>query len=320
MFSVLVVTYNTDLKKLLITLKSILLQNHKSIQIVVSDDGSKENHFEHVRDFFKQYNFTEYELVGHENNQGTVRNILSGLEAVKGKYVKIISGGDALYDENSVSKISSFMDKTKAEGCFGLLQGYQITEDGTIKKTNFNSPFDIEAYRNNDNKKIEKNLVLYSDNTCGAAICYEREYCREYLSRISEYVKYEEDIFQVLSAVEGRRLQFLDEYIIWYEKGEGVSTKKHSKFQELLREDVDRFYDRLCEDFSDNKFVKKRKRVKALYKINNVYIRTLLRFFVNPDAIRYLVSHYIQSATGKHHSKCESKGFLDTKEFWKGLC
>lgn len=319
MFSVLVVTYNTDFNKLLITLKSIVLQKYRPVQIVISDDGSKENNFENVHQFFKEYGFTEYELVSHDKNQGTVKNILSGLEAVKGKYVKIISGGDALYDENTVEKIDAFMKSNNAEGCFGLLQGYHSLGNGKIKLTNFNSPFDIEVYRKNKDKVIKKNLVLYSDNTCGAAICYEREYCKEYLERIADYVVYEEDIFQVLSAIENRRLQFLDDYIVWYEKGEGISTKKNTRFQELLRQDVDRFYDKLSEEFADNSMVKKRNMVKGLYKINNLYVRTILRFFVNPDAIRYLLSHYIQVVLGKHHPVRNNTGFLECEEFWNGL-
>lgn len=319
MFTVLVVTYNTDITKLLITLKSIVLQKYRPIQIVISDDGSKNNNFDKVRDFFDEYNFTEYELVANKKNQGTVKNFLSGLSAVKGKYVKIISGGDALYNEDTVGKLNSFMEENRVEGCFGLLQGYQSLGGGNIKLTNFNSPFDIEAYRKNNDKAIKKNLVLYSDNTCGAAICFEKNYGIEYLERIVDYVVYEEDIFQVLSAIEDRRLHFLDEYIIWYEKGEGVSSKTNSRFQELLKKDVDSFYDRLSVDFAKNPLVKKRNKVKGLYKLNNLYIRTILRFFVNPDAIRYLMSHYIQVLTGKHHPVRNDTGFLEDKEFWKGL-
>ena len=47
-FTVLIVTYHPDWKKLLVTLDSVMAQPFKDYEIVVSDDGSEENCFDKI--------------------------------------------------------------------------------------------------------------------------------------------------------------------------------------------------------------------------------------------------------------------------------
>ena len=201
--------------------------------------------------------------------------------------------------------------------CHGLIRGYHRLEDGSIQYIPYSHPFDIEAYRKRDMDKITRNLVLYSDNTCGAGICYEKKFFIHYMNLISEVVKYEEDIFQVVAAVENKKTALFDDYVIWYEIGLGVSTNKKSKIYDLLAKDVDGLYRKLYEWHPENKYVKKRYSLLPLYNIKNLYVRTILRFFVNPDSIRYLLSSYYQRFAKKHEKKNPSPGFLDDESFIK---
>lgn len=315
--SVLVLSYNSDIKKLYLTLQSIVKQTIDAFEIVVADDGSKENHKEELIEYFKSCGFTNYKLVMNEENKGTVQNILSGLQYCEGEYVKPISGGDCLYDEDTLHKMYDFMKDNSLDYCHGLVRGYCMTENYEIKEVSYGHPFDIEAYRKQDMDRITKNLVLYSDNTCGATICYEKKFFADYMNLISEVVKYEEDIFQVVAAVENKRVGLLDDYVIWYEIGLGVSTNKKSRIYDLLAEDVDGLYRKLHEWHPENKYVKKRYKLLPFYRIKNMYIRTILRFFVNPDAVRYLCSSFIQRVKKAHVKKNANPGFLDDKDFIK---
>ena len=137
------------------------------------------------------------------------------------------------------------------------------------------------------------------------------------MNLISEVVKYEEDIFQVVAAVENKKTALFDDYVIWYEIGLGVSTNKKSKIYDLLAKDVDGLYRKLYEWHPENKYVKKRYSLLPLYNIKNLYVRTILRFFVNPDSIRYLFSSYNQRFAKKHEKKNPSPGFLDDESFIK---
>lgn len=313
--SVLVLSYNSDIDKLYLTLKSIIKQKIDDFEIVVSDDGSKDNHEQELAEYFKQNDFSNYKLVMNEQNRGTVQNILSGLKACEGEYVKPISSGDCLYAEDTLTRLYDFMKADSLDYCHGLIRGYHRLEDGSIQYIPYSHPFDIEAYRKRDMDKITRNLVLYSDNTCGAGICYEKKFFIHYMNLISEVVKYEEDIFQVVAAVENRKVALFDDYIVWYEIGLGVSTNKKSKIYDLLAKDVDGLYRKLYDWHPENKYVKKRYKMLPLYNIKNLYVRTMLRFFVNPDAIRYLFSSYCQRFTGKHMNKAAAPGFLDQEAF-----
>ena len=313
--SVLVLSYNSDVKKLFMTLKSIIRQDMNSFEIVVSDDGSKENHNAELVEFFEKNEFMNYKLVMNEENKGTVQNIISGLKYCDGEFVKPISGGDCLYNEDTLNRVYEFMKVNSLDYCHGLVRGYRMTDDGEMKNVIYQHPFDIDAYRKKDMNRITKNLVLYSDNTCGAAICYERNFFEHYMKKISEVVKFEEDIFQVVAVVEKKKVGLFDDYMIWYEFGSGVSTNKKSKIYYLLAEDVDGLYRKLYEWHPENKYVKKRYKLLPFYRIQNLYLRTILRFFVNPDSIRYLCSSFLQRFK-KAHVKINAKpGFLDHKEF-----
>lgn len=318
-FTVLVITYNSDLFKTYLTLQSVIDQKFEDYEIVIADDGSKENHFSELQSFLDKKQFKRYKLVANEKNKGTVQNLLSGLEHTEGKYVKFISAGDALYDENTLQNVYDFMEENHCDCCFGLIQGYQRDPSCSVKKVRYFHPFDINAYRKKDTRRIVKNLVLYSDNVCGASICYEKDFALEYMGRIQNEVVYEEDIFQVLAAVEDRPVQLYDEYMIWYEIGTGMTTQKHSEFEELIRKDVERFYKELYRQHGDHPNVKKRFQLLKLYRIKNLYLRTVLRFFVNPDALRYFVDSMIQRKCKAHQKETETIGFLEQEDFWKQL-
>lgn len=310
-FSVIVVTYRPVLSKVLLTLESIVRQKFDDFEIIISDDGSEENYFSEIKAFFEERNFSGYKLVANEKNQGTVKNLIAGLNQASGKYVRDFGPGDLFFAEDSMQKLYDFMEHRQCEGCFGLLRGYSVNETGEIIQKEFYHPFDIDAYRGeNREERILKNLILYSDHVSGAVTCYTRDYYLEYLGRIADFVIYEEDIFQVLAALEGRRLQFFDDFLVWYEVGEGASTKKHSKFEEMLRQDVARFYEMVYLQFPDNKYVKKRKQLSGFYRLKNIYLRTILRMFVNPDAVRYLWTSFAQKRRRRRISTAGGLDFL----------
>lgn len=98
--SVLVLTYNPSKQKLIATLKSIIKQENVDIQVIVSDDGSKENYFEEAKEFLEKNNFTDYKFVNCEKNQGTVKNAIRAVGVSNGEYVKLISPGDMFTSNN----------------------------------------------------------------------------------------------------------------------------------------------------------------------------------------------------------------------------
>ena len=301
-FSVLLVTYNSEWKDIKRTLDSIINQEFDSFELIISDDGSKDNKFAQIKKYMADNNFDDYKLIEHKENQGTVKNLISGLENCSGKYVRDFGPGDMFYTRNALREIYDFMERKQCDSCFCRLQGF-TEENGNLLKKNYVHPFNINVYKNKNEKLILKNLILYSDNVSGASTSYKTKYYLENLKIISEYVTYEEDIFQVYAALNGSYFEFLDKCLIWYEVSEGISTKKDSPFKKKLALDVENFFKFITIKFNDNIYVKKRNKLSKLYKIENLYLRTIIRFFYDPYAIVYLLKHYISIVKGDYKNK-----------------
>lgn len=292
--SVLIVTYYSEWAKIKLTLNSILKQKNVDFEIVVSDDGSEDNQFDKIRAYFKKRKFEDYTLVAHEKNQGTVRNVITGLEYCRGKYVKGLGPADMFMDSFSLVQMYSFLETYQYEAGFCLMQGYTVLPNNKYNKKSYHYPFDLTAYKKEDAFRIQKNEVYYSDHISDVATFFRTDFYLEYMRKIEPYVRYEEDIFQVMAALDGRFFHLFDKKLVWYELGYGISTSKKSGYSELLKKDSDSFYDFIFQKYKDNLWVKKRKKIAWCYKIRNLYLRTLIRFLVNPDAVRYLISHYLQ--------------------------
>ena len=96
--SVIIVTYD-DAKYLEATLESVKAQDYENIEIIVSDDGSKDNTVEIAKkwlDANRNY-FSNIQLLSVVNNTGVTENYQRAEKAAKGVWLKTIGGDDILY-------------------------------------------------------------------------------------------------------------------------------------------------------------------------------------------------------------------------------
>ena len=308
-FTILVVTYNSDWIDIKRTLDSAFLQDFKDFDVVIADDGSEENHREALVEYFKEKNFDNYSLVLNEENQGTVKNLISGLEAAKGRYVRDFGPGDLFYNSKSLARVYTHLQKTNSKGCFGLMRGYYEDDTKKLKTCRYAFPFDINAYRHNKRKRIKKNLVVFTDNIVGAVMCYERDFYLHYLEKISPYVKYLEDIFPAVAVLDGAYFTLFDDYLIWYECSGGVSTSGNKRFRQLLFKDRDRLNAYICKEYKDDDLVRLRRKLNKEYRIDSPYKRVLAMSLKAPSVLVWAFRHYIQVLTGAYDKK-EDVGFL----------
>lgn len=246
-FSILVCTYNPDFNKLKQTLFSILIQKNVEFEIIITDDGSKCNYFNEVKDYFNKNQFTKYKLVENKENQGTVKNILSGLKYVSGKYVKLISPGDFLYDENSLASSIEFIQLNPASIYFGNAAYYSKKENVCIFD-NKKNPKNITPYKKNNINEIKFNYFVYRDYVLGACFIYETEKFYKYLIEISEFIKYAEDCAVIYMIANNEKIEYIplnntkDSYIIWYECDSGISTSGNEKWARIIKNENDSLF------------------------------------------------------------------------------
>ena len=223
--SVFVTTYNSIWEKVRLTLESIIIQQNITFEIVVSDDGSKENHYEEIREYFKEKHFENYALVENVKNVGTIRNCLRALEVSKGKYVKGISPGDLLIGKNCLADWVKALRESGKKWAFADFLFYRrIGMDEVQIETHALFPKNIGPYLVNDEAKIRYISVMEGERPSGVATIFERNTWKMYLQRLATLVQYAEDLSYYLMFLEDIIPFYFSQNVVLYEIGEGIST------------------------------------------------------------------------------------------------
>ena len=239
--TVLVAIYEPIWEKLHATLQSVLKQKNIKIQIVVTDDGSNNKCFMHVKDFFDACGFQDYFFVENKENKGTVANIISGLRVSKGEYIKLISPGDLLYDELTMKKWLDFAAADHLDITFSAAVFYRRNdEDGFQIVRHKQNPNNIKAFVK-PLSHIDRviNYLLLEDGISGATLMLRKKVLEHYLSLLNGRVIYAEDFFLRLAVLERVDIKYYPVPGIWYEYGDGgISTTPNSLWQERMRIDA----------------------------------------------------------------------------------
>lgn len=278
--SVLIASYNPDKERLFLTIKSILLQKEVKFQIVICDDGSEENYFASVEQFFKMKNFMDYSLVSDKENHGTVINIMNGLNVCKGKFVKTISPGDYLYGDLILKDWVNDILKKGALVSYSDAVYYQFEDENNDRKNNKLCLIQAKAIPQNIKKfkkggeKNRKNYVLVGDVCLGASMLVDREIYIKYLKKIVGKVKYCEDMIFKLMEYDAIKSSWFEGNPVLYEFGTGISTCKTDFWLKRLNADFEAFYKIFIEQMACCKNNKLNK--KIWYIINSFFYPSMM--------------------------------------------
>lgn len=222
-FSVIILMYNNSLNQILLTTKSVIQQKLDDFEIIFADDGSELQYKNEIEHFLIENKFMNYCFAPSDKNLGTVCNILRAISFARGRFIKCIGAGDYLFDENVLNDVYSFMVQNDCQWIFGKMRGYYI-QNFQIKNKFYRAPLNQKVYRRINQQEIKKRIVVYQDHISGAAMFFEKYFLTTYLIRLKNTVKYVEDIFQVLAALDDIFAQFFPRVLIGYEYGSGIST------------------------------------------------------------------------------------------------
>ena len=270
--TVIVVTYGALLADLLQTVSSVLQQVDVKYDIVVSDDGSPDNHFKELKRYFESVSFDDYKLVPSLENSGTVRNLARGIEVAESNIIKPLSPGDYLYDRFVLSKIVAVMQRTQAPVVFGKAVYYSTMGNGCEIHNRRNPqimlPYKLHLQRLSS-KLVQKHQILYRDLVLGAAVAYRLDKAKAYIEvLIKAHVKYCEDYMVQVALLERDAVGYLDEFIVWYEYGSGISTQKENRWNSELMAEERRFLDYMNSCYPENKYLSKKRNVNCrLFKL-----------------------------------------------------
>lgn len=297
--SVIVLNYNPDFDKLCATLNSILSQKDVSFEIIIADDCSKITFEEQIKELFAKHNFTDYKLVLHKENVGTVQNLYDAVKASTGEYIKPISPADFLYNEETLKNVISYMKANNARVLFGDMVYYSKGEKTNV--LNLKTPWCEQVYlsKNYNYKKVLKQQMIYYENISGAAVFYERNLMLEGLNFISNTVKFAEDAMLQYFATNEEKILYLPQFVIWYEYGLGISTNLEAGASPRLVKDFYNFYNLLKKKYPKNKIIKRNALLWNLTYKNKRFLKLFIKLF----GFDYIL-FYIKRTSLKKKYKC----------------
>ncbi len=130
LISVMVTSYNYE-KFIKQTLNSILKQSYKNYEVVIVDDGSKDNSVEIIKQYTNKYkNFYLYTHDGGKN-RGLVESMKLGISKAKGEYVAFLESDDYWHKDNLLEKVKLI---NKYDDAFFILNSTNVFGDKEIVK------------------------------------------------------------------------------------------------------------------------------------------------------------------------------------------
>lgn len=256
MISVIVCTYNPELFKLERTLYSIAIQKNVEFEIIITDDGSVNNFKQQIKNFFLKLNFHQYLFIEHGTNNGTVKNIIDGVQHANGKYIYLISPGDILYDDHVLSDFYIFSEKNGIDFCFGQTVYYR-NQDEKIYLYPSELPKVENIYKKNIYNQLISKIAFFSgQQPVGASYFRKKDKMLLYLKQIEGKVKYVEDFpMSAMYLLENNKLYLLKRPVVFYEYGSGISTSKNEVWNNKLNMDFSATKNILTEKYRGDKII-----------------------------------------------------------------
>ncbi len=105
--SLIVISYNQE-KYIEETLKGILSQTVKPMEVIVADDGSSDSTQEIIKDFVHKNGLDNWKLLLSKVNKGITKNLAEAIQTASGEIIMINAGDDISYPNRLKLTIEAF--------------------------------------------------------------------------------------------------------------------------------------------------------------------------------------------------------------------
>ena len=238
-------------------LNSLVKQSLKEIEIIVVNDGTKDNSQKIIDKYVKKYPDKIKSYIKENGGQGSARNY--GLEKANGEYIGYVDSDD--FVEKDMYK--KLYNKAKENNYDIVVCGnYNVSEDYQNKN--------IDTFINNYNTDLEN--ILFGKMAVWNKI-YKRDILIKNKLEFKEKVWYEDLAFTLKAIMDSNTFAFIDEPLYDYLIREG-STMNNSNVQRNL-EILDAFND-ILSYIQNNKKEEYFSKIEFL-AIDHIYISAIVR-------------------------------------------
>ncbi|MDY6456247.1 glycosyltransferase family 2 protein [Acinetobacter faecalis] len=295
MISIIIPVYNAS-EFIIDALIHIYNQNVEDVEVVIVNDGSKDNSLELIKNFILDHDIHNIKLISQENaGLSAARNI--GISSSSGDYIVFLDADDLLevgYFEN----IKNIVNKFKPD----IIQfNFSLFRDSHFEKVNSGLCFKYEGMVDISNN------VLNDVFNYNSWYVWSRVYKRELFNNIEFPVGYNfEDALVVPDIfLNAKNIYFLNKSMYLYRYNPNSITRNKSKL--VLKKNVDSL-DFLLSKCIESKFI------NSLYVILFVhFFRVYLEYCFKLDGWKGVnlgwkkYSNYLFYVKNEHSSRIESK-------------
>lgn len=277
--SVIVLTYK-NYEGVEETIKSIVKQDYREIELIIADDGSPNYDyifFEKIIGSHKQ-RFTNLLIYTNKLNVGTVKNYNLAIEKSHGSVIMPLASDDIFYDNRVISKVVDFMKRNNFSICTAYREGI---ESGKISP----KPEDVEII-NTENRELILERLFVDALFCGANLYLTRNIYNELNGFDEKYYIVEDYPFSIKCYIKGYKIGFLDYTTIYY--GEhGVSNPEDWKVSVNLMLEKDKLLV-MNNEIIPNLDQIKNKKIKRYVKCRSIYKGEKNKIFKTIKMLMYI--------------------------------
>lgn len=250
--SVIVVTYNSS-DYVCETLDSIYNQDYQNLELIVSDDGSKDDTINVVTKWIdnKGNRFSRCEVVSTPCNTGIPANCNRGIRASKGDWIKLFAGDDLL-TSNCISVCMNYV-KTHVD-CNVLFTKMTFFEEINGKKCLSTPPElfdDVEYVREFNQSDAARQFYMLLKDGCFLAAptqFFNSSFIKEH--PYPEIYKYEEDYPMWLNLTKaGFKLNYITSTTVLYRRSNSLTRRINDYYSRNYMKTRSLFFWNECYDY-----------------------------------------------------------------------
>ena len=274
-------------------LDKIFIQNYPNIQLIISDDYSKDFNTKKVEKYVDQQkgkNIKKVSIKRNKENLGTVQNLNSTLDLIEGKYVIFIAADDELDNSHVISDIYSEFEKKSKETNLYIFQTDMYDKELKGFYYKFLDQKVVDNYKVFD-KKDYLNILCKGCFFPSGSTVYRSYFIKE--KKFDERFKIIEDWPMYLYCANNNVKMDFSDYVVLKHRDGGIShSEETTKFHTMFIMDIYNVYELLVVPILNKINIANRFWVVRTYKFYlNKYGTN--NHVVKPKDMTYKITNYI---------------------------
>lgn len=212
------------------TLESVMMQTFPDIEIIITDDASSNFNERAIRRYIenrRQKNITHFQILKHERNVGTVKNMNLAVKASRGDIIIPLASDDKFASENVISLI---VKRFKETSCKVLVcSRLKCSQDMAKKYRLMPHPGYIgyiKKYINTASSQFEHiALGMAMEFASGSSMYYTKAFFERVGGYDEKYVLWEDGPFIAKVTREGYRIEMAYDIVAILYRDGGISSK-----------------------------------------------------------------------------------------------